>query len=143
MSDNELGHFSDTPLLVLACLESGPKHGHSMLRTIESTYRTRLGPGGLYGAISRLEAKGLISALPQEERRRPYQITPAGLRLLHAQLETMSRLANRGTVQAAPAPALPIPSFYTPESDEDVFSEIEQRPSDKPTPFNKDQLPFL
>src|SRR5271168_4234551 len=143
MSDNELGHFSDTPLLVLACLESGPKHGHSMLRTIESTYRTRLGPGGLYGAISRLEAKGLISALPAEERRRPYQITDAGLRLLRAQLDTMSRLTSRGSLSGLLETALPIPSFYTAESDEDVFSEMEQRPTDKPAPFNKDQLPFL
>jgi len=142
MSDNELGHFSDTPLLVLACLESGPKHGHSMLRTIESTYRTRLGPGGLYGAISRLEAKGLISALPAEERRRPYQITDAGLRLLRAQLDTMSRLTSRGSLSGLLETALPIPSFYTAESDEDVFSEMEQRPADKPTPFKKDQLPF-
>lgn len=141
--NDDLGHFSDTPLLVLACLESGPKHGHSMLRIIESTYRTCLGPGGLYGAISRLEAKGLISALPAEERRRPYQITDAGLRLLRAQLDTMSRLTNRGSAPASPEPALPIPSFYTAESDEDVFSEMEQRPADKPTPFNKDQLPFL
>src|ERR1700679_4365537 len=92
-----LGHFSGTPRLVLACLEAGPMHGHSMLRMIESTYRTRLGPGGLYGAISRLEAKGLISALPAEERRRPYQITETRLRLLHAQLDTMSRLTNRGS----------------------------------------------
>ena len=114
-----------------------------MLRTIESTYRTRLGPGGLYGAISRLEAKGLISALPVEERRRPYQITAAGLRLLHAQLDTMSRLTTRGSVPPPPELTLPIPSFYMAESDEDVFSEIEQRPADKPTPFNKDQLPFL
>jgi tetratricopeptide (TPR) repeat protein/DNA-binding PadR family transcriptional regulator len=114
-----------------------------MLRAIESTYRTRLGPGGLYGAISRLEAKGLISALPAEERRRPYQITEAGLRLLHAQLDTMSRLTNRGSVPDLPESALPIPSFYTAELDEDVFSEMEQRPADKPTPFNKDHLPFL
>ena len=121
IADPELGHFSDTPLLVLACLEAGPKHGHSMLRMIESTYRTRLGPGGLYGAISRLEAKGLILALPAEERRRPYQITTAGLRLLHAQLDTMSRLTNRGSAPASQEPALPIPSFYMPESDEDVF----------------------
>jgi tetratricopeptide (TPR) repeat protein len=114
-----------------------------MLRIIESTYRTHLGPGGLYGAISRLEAKGLISALPAEERRRPYQITEAGLRLLHAQLDTMSRLTNRGSVPDLPESALPIPSFYTAELDEDVFSEMEQRPADKPTPFNKDLLPFL
>jgi DNA-binding PadR family transcriptional regulator/tetratricopeptide (TPR) repeat protein len=139
----ELGHFSDTPLLVLACLESGPKHGHSMLRQIETAYRTRLGPGGLYGAISRLEAKGLIYPLPMEERRRPYQITEAGLRLLRAQLDTMTRLTNRGSALAESESPLPIPSFYMAESDEDVFSEMEQRSADKPTPFNKDQLPFL
>lgn len=139
----DLGHFSDTPLLVLACLESGPKHGHSMLRIIEATYRTRLGPGGLYGAISRLENKGLIVALPMEERRRPYQITKAGLRLLRAQLDTMSRLTNRGSAATEPESPQRIPSFYTAESDEDVLSEMEQRPVDKPTPFNKDQLPFL
>ncbi len=112
-----------------------------MLRVIESTYRTRLGPGGLYGAISRLEAKGLIAPLPMENRRRPYQITQDGLRLLRAQLDTMSRLTTRGS--AVSEPPLPMPSFYMPESDEDVFSEMEQRPTDKPTPFNKDRLPFL
>jgi len=141
--DPELGHFSDTPLLVLACLESGPKHGHSMLRMIESTYRTRLGPGGLYGAISRLEAKGLISPLPLDERRRPYQITEAGLRLLHAQLDTMNRLTNRGTLPTSEGPQLPVPSFYWLESDDDVLDEIEQSTADKPAPFNKEQLPFL
>jgi tetratricopeptide (TPR) repeat protein/DNA-binding PadR family transcriptional regulator len=114
-----------------------------MMRQIETAYRTRLGPGGLYGAISRLESKGLISALPMEERRRPYQITEAGLRLLRAQLDTMARLTNRGVAPAEPDSPLPIPSFYTAESDEDVFSEIEQRPTDKPAPFNKDLLPFL
>jgi DNA-binding PadR family transcriptional regulator len=90
-----------------------------MLRQIETPYRTRLGPGGLYGAISRLEAKGLISARPMEERHRPYQITEAGLRLLRAQLNTMTRLTNRGSAPAEPESPLPIPSFYVAESDEE------------------------
>ncbi len=55
----------------------------------------------------------------------------------------MARLTNRGVAPAEPDSPLPIPSFYTAESDEDVFSEIEQRPTDKPAPFNKDLLPFL
>lgn len=55
----------------------------------------------------------------------------------------MSLLTPRRSVPASPDPALPIPSFYTAESHEDVFSEMEQRPADKPTPFNKGQLPFL
>ena len=114
-----------------------------MLRMIESTYRTRLGPGGLYGAISRLEAKGLISPLPLDARRRPYQITEEGLRLLHAQLDTMSRLTNRGALPISEEPQLPLPSFYLVESDDDVLDEIEQSTMDKPTPFSKEQLPFV
>lgn len=100
--DAELGHFSDTPLLVLACLENGPKHGHSMIRMIETKYRTRLGPGALYGAIARLEAKKLIAALPLDDRRRPYQITEAGLRLLQAQFDTMRRLTTGGSEPLPP-----------------------------------------
>lgn len=138
----DLGHFSDTPLLVLACLESGPKHGHSMLRLIETTYRTRLGPGGLYGAISRLEAKGLIAPLPLDDRRRPYQITESGLRLLYAQLETMRRLTSPGEELPAIDQPLPRPSFYEVESDSDVVDEIDQFAAAKPQPEDPDQLPF-
>jgi DNA-binding PadR family transcriptional regulator len=39
----------------------------------------RLGPGSLYGAISRLEERGLIKALKSDTRKKPYRITPAGL----------------------------------------------------------------
>src|ERR1039458_3622965 len=123
--DSALGHFSDPQLLVLACLENGPKHGHSMLRLVESRYGTRLGPGAMYGAIARLEAKELIAALPLEERRRPYEITAEGLRLLRAQLATMRRLTNGGAEQPALEQPKTIPSFYDVESDEDIVDEID------------------
>ena len=58
--DVEAGHYSDPPLLVLASLASGPKHGHAMVEDIESLCGTRLGPGTLYGAIARLEQQGWI-----------------------------------------------------------------------------------
>ena len=32
--DSGLGHYSDPPLLVLASLASGPKHGHAMIEDI-------------------------------------------------------------------------------------------------------------
>jgi hypothetical protein len=70
-----MGHYSDPPLLVLASLASGPKHGRSMIEDIERLCGTRLGPGTLYGAISRLEQQGWIEPLPVEERRQPYRIT--------------------------------------------------------------------
>lgn len=37
-----------------------------------------LGPGTLYGAITRLERRGLIEPLAGEDRRRPYRITSEG-----------------------------------------------------------------
>lgn len=85
----EPGHYSDPPLLVLASLASGPKHGHAMIEDIASMCGTRLGPGTLYGAIARLEQQGWIEPLPAEERRRPYRITPEGMRVFRARLSTL------------------------------------------------------
>ena len=50
---------------------------------------TRLGPGTLYGALARLERRGLIEPLPAEERRRPYRITGLGASVLREQLRTL------------------------------------------------------
>jgi DNA-binding PadR family transcriptional regulator len=39
----------------------------------------RLGPGTPYGAIGRLERRGLVRPLRGEGRRKPYELTDAGL----------------------------------------------------------------
>lgn len=91
-----LGHYSDPPLLVLASLASGPKHGHAMIDDIARLCGSHLGPGTLYGAIARLEQLGWIEPLPPEERRRPYRITAEGLRVLRAKLSTLQQFAKAG-----------------------------------------------
>jgi DNA-binding PadR family transcriptional regulator len=95
-SDPLMGHYSDPPLLVLASLANGPKHGHAMIGDIANICGTRLGPGTLYGAISRLEQQGWIEPLPPEERRRPYRITAEGARVLRAKLTTLRQFAKAG-----------------------------------------------
>lgn len=92
----DMGHYSDPPLLVLASLSNGPKHGHAMIEDIAALCHTRLGPGTLYGAITRLEQQGWIEPLPPEDRRRPYRITPAGLRVLRAKLNTLHHFTRAG-----------------------------------------------
>lgn len=92
----DLGHYSDPPLLVLASLADGPKHGHAMIEDIARLCGTHLGPGTLYGAISRLEQQGWIEPLPPEERRQPYRITPAGMRVLRAKLTILQQFSNAG-----------------------------------------------
>jgi DNA-binding PadR family transcriptional regulator len=93
-SEPGTGYYSDPPLLVLASLASGPKHGHAMIDDIAQMSGTRLGPGTLYGAIARLEQQGWIEPLPPEERRRPYRITAEGLRNLRAKLTTLHQFST-------------------------------------------------
>jgi DNA-binding PadR family transcriptional regulator len=89
-------HFSDPPLLVLASLADGPKHGYAMIDEIERMSGARLGPGTLYGAITRLEQQRLIEPLAVEERRQPYRLTVAGRRALRAKLLAMQQVALAG-----------------------------------------------
>ena len=56
----------------------------------------RLGPGTLYGAISRLEADGMIAALDSNDRRRPYEITSRGRRHLETEIGGMKGLVATG-----------------------------------------------
>jgi DNA-binding PadR family transcriptional regulator len=96
---------SDPPFLILTSLSSGPKHGHALLLDIESFAGVRLGPGTLYGAITRLEQRGLIEPLGAEDRRRPYRITAAGSESLSAALTDLRKLVNEGTSRLRAASA--------------------------------------
>lgn len=100
---SELGRFSDPSLLILASLAAGPKHGYAMIEDIEHMAGMRLGPGTLYGALARLEARGLIQALAAEDRRRPYRITALGAAALREQLVTLQSFAETGLRRLAQA----------------------------------------
>jgi DNA-binding PadR family transcriptional regulator len=83
-------------LLVLASLAGGPKHGYAITRDVEEIAGVKLGPGTLYGALSRLEGKGLIESLPAEDRRRPYRLTGAGREALGGELHALERVTRSG-----------------------------------------------
>ena len=84
--------MSDPPLLVLASLSDGDKHGYAMIEDIERFAGLRLGPGTLYGAITRLEERGWIKPVASQDRRRPYTLTASGREYLKVQLNTLERL---------------------------------------------------
>ncbi len=84
----------DPVLLILASLASGPRHGYAMIEDIEQATGTRLGPGTLYGALARLEHRGLIEPLESADRRRPYRLTAAGSRMLDEQVHALDRVVN-------------------------------------------------
>ncbi|MBV9073479.1 MAG: PadR family transcriptional regulator [Acidobacteria bacterium] len=80
-----------TELLVLALLESRPRHGYELGKLIESRSEGRLQfrIGSLYPILCRLEDKGLITGKwmekPGARRRRFYRLTSAGRSVLAAQ----------------------------------------------------------
>ena len=92
-----LRRSNDPTVLLLTSLASGPKHGYALLRDIEGFAAVTLGPGTLYGAISRLEKQGLIEALDGDDRRRPYQLTQAGGELLAEMITEMEAIARTGS----------------------------------------------
>ena len=57
----------------------------------------RLGPGTLYGAIGRLEERGLIEAVADHGRARPYRLTDAGGAVLVAALAELRTIVDVGT----------------------------------------------
>ncbi len=89
--------MSDPAILILASLAAGDKHGYAIMEDVQVFAGVRLGPGTLYGAISRLEARGLIRAISSRSRRQPYRITAGGSEYLQNQLLVMEQVVRIGT----------------------------------------------
>lgn len=95
----------DAQVLVLCALTDGPLHGYAINTAIDELTGERLGPGSLYGALARLEAKGLVESLDGEGRQRPVRITEAGSAFLRRELTAMARVADAGLRRLGVRPA--------------------------------------
>ena len=98
-----LARFGEPGVLVLLSLSNGAKHGYAITADVLEQTGVELGPGTLYGALTKLEDRGLVSPLPADDRRRPYEITEAGRAALNAQLTTWARVVETGRSRLAPA----------------------------------------
>jgi DNA-binding PadR family transcriptional regulator len=90
------GGLAEKSVLILASLAGGPKHGYALIQDVRTFAGVKLGPGTLYGCLAKLEESGLVEALPIDDRRHPYRITPLGLQLLRERLDASARVAEVG-----------------------------------------------
>jgi DNA-binding PadR family transcriptional regulator len=97
--------WADPALLILGSLATGAKHGYAIVQDTEHSVGITLGPGTLYAALARLEERGHVRALPEEDRRRPYEITAAGSVVLAERLRVMQGFARRGLASLRAAQA--------------------------------------
>jgi len=77
-----------------------PQHGYGIMQEVEelSRGRVKLAAGTLYGALNSLVEKGWIVQLPVEDgsRKKNYQITETGLKILNNEIERLRELVENG-----------------------------------------------
>ena len=82
--------------ILLALLKPG--HGYGMMQRIRelSGGRLEMGPGTLYGVLSRMNREGWIVLTGEEGRRKNYAITDAGKDALLKEYGRLKRLVSDG-----------------------------------------------
>lgn len=84
--------------ILLALLK--PSHGYGMMQRIRELSGGRLvmGPGTLYGVLSRMSKEGLIILTGEEGRRKNYAITEAGRTALLMEYDRLKRMVADGSI---------------------------------------------
>ncbi|MBN2049558.1 MAG: helix-turn-helix transcriptional regulator [Spirochaetales bacterium] len=90
--------MSESAFYILLALKE-PRHGYGIILHVEEITdgRIRLGPGTIYGTLSRFEKDGLIQPIEETDRRKTYLITLRGRELLKAELQRLEELYKNGT----------------------------------------------
>lgn len=95
----EQGPMTEAAYYILLALLK-PGHGYGMMQRIRelSSGRLVMGPGTLYGVLSRMSKEGLIVLTGEEGRRKNYAITETGKAALLAEYERLKRLVADGNI---------------------------------------------
>ena len=108
MNKNTQVPLTETTLLILMSLSSGPRHGYAIMKEAEalSEGRVRLSTGTLYGALKRLLDDDWIRRVEDplpivtERERKAYRLTDHGRRALNAEIGRMGKLVALASKQA-------------------------------------------
>lgn len=88
---------------VLLALSEGPLHGYAIMRRAEEASGTSMGPGTVYGALSRLTEAGWVQEAdsdPDDARRgRSFELTSLGREALGEEAQRVTRLAGMEQVR--------------------------------------------
>ncbi len=77
-----------------------PGHGYGMMQRIRelSGGRIEMGPGTMYGVLTRMSKEGLIELTGEEGRRKNYSITEEGKAALKEEYKRLKQLVNDGAL---------------------------------------------
>ena len=101
MSDRSKSPLTPAVLHILLALAPQERHGYAIMKQVEADTEgnVKMGPGTLYGALSRMvksglvtESEGRIDPALDDQRRIYYRITQAGRAALAEELERYRRV---------------------------------------------------
>lgn len=93
----EQGPMTEAMYYILLSLLK-PGHGYGMMQRIRelSGGRLEMGPGTLYGVLSRMNKDGLIVPAGEDGRRKNYAITESGKQALLTEYRRLKQLVKDG-----------------------------------------------
>ena len=85
--------MTETGFYILFCLQK-ERHGYSITQKVKELTDRQLSisPGTMYGTLSKMEKDGLIAFVREEEKRKLYQITDLGQKILNLEIQRIERL---------------------------------------------------
>lgn len=85
--------MTETGFYILLCLRE-PNHGYGIVQKVRELTDEEIiiSPGTMYGSLSKMEKDGLISFIREEEKRKIYEITVLGKKVLELELRRIERL---------------------------------------------------
>jgi DNA-binding PadR family transcriptional regulator len=85
-----------TYYIMLALIE--PMHGYAVMQKVEriSHGTVKVGPGTLYGVFDTLQKSGFIAMVREEDRRKTYELTSKGKRILANHVKRLEIMTNNG-----------------------------------------------
>lgn len=97
MSIKDFIPMSETAYYILLSLTE-ERHGYAVMQYVSklTNERINLGPGTLYGTLSKLEKTDLVMITKQENKRKYYKITEQGEEVLEAEIQRIEELYTNG-----------------------------------------------
>ena len=89
--------LSEATFYIMLVLDK-PLHGYGVMREVEKVTKgaVSIGPGTLYGAFGTLEKEKLIVLVEEIDRRKVYQLTDQGRRVLEMQMDRLNLMHSIG-----------------------------------------------
>ena len=92
--------MTETAYCILLSLRV-PRHGYGIMQYVEEVTkgRIKIGPGTMYGTLSKLENEGLILQDREEERKKIYRLNDKGRRVIELEIQRLKDLVRIGDLE--------------------------------------------